>query len=397
MPPTLTTKSSDLINAPRFSIVTKALDGAPSEDGHRRFKATASSTITDRAGDEISLKALQQMAAKFREGVTIFTDHEMRVANAFGATDHAEIIQRGNDPKTGAAIWDLDISGKVNEPNPRMVELHDSISGGFVQLGCSIDAFVLEHQKKKSGGMSIDGLDVFSASIVGVPMNQRSWTQKAVRAIKSFHGDPENADNEEDAPVDEMHSTAPDETTPDATETVNESAEAVADPVADGDAVGKSLDTCPECGQNAETTGCTNGYHAAEKSAAESTLDVQESTQETPETASADTAETDTPEEKAAGVTDEVKELLGHVSKLVNVIGEQRTQIADLTAKVASYENQSKDLTNEVEDAKKVIARVMDLPLQAKTAGYVTEFTTAHSLFAPEVMEYLNKRKVTTS
>ena len=182
------------ISAPRFSIVTKAIGSAgQTGDGRRRFRATASSTIKDRAGDEISRKALEQMAAKFREGVTIFTDHKNEVENAYGMTDGAQIIQRGNDSKTGAAIWDLDIEGTVNDPNPKAKQLHDSIEGGFVRLGCSIDAFVLEHEPKRSEkGLLIDGLDVFAASIVGVPMNQRSWTQKAVRAIKGFYGEPED-------------------------------------------------------------------------------------------------------------------------------------------------------------------------------------------------------------
>ena len=96
-------------------------------------------------------------------------------------------------PRRAPLIWDLDIEGIVNDPNPNAKQLHDSIEGGYVKLGCSIDAFVLEHEPKRSEkGLLIDGLDVFAASIVGVPMNQRSWTQKAVRAIKGFHGEPED-------------------------------------------------------------------------------------------------------------------------------------------------------------------------------------------------------------
>ena len=197
MPPTLTTKSSVLPekpNLPEFKIVTKALAGGTNEAGRRRFNAVASSTITDRQGDEISLKGLQQMAQKFREGVTIFTDHKNEVFNAFGTTDSAEIVEGGIDPKSGARIWDLKIAGNVNEPNPNAVQLHESITGGYVKLGCSIDAFVTDHKPKQAGRYDIDGLDVFAASIVGVPANQRSWASKAVRAIKSFYGEPEEDD-----------------------------------------------------------------------------------------------------------------------------------------------------------------------------------------------------------
>lgn len=203
MPPTLTTKSSvpEKPNLPEFSIITKALAGGTNEAGRRRFNAIASSTVTDRQGDEISLKALQQMAAKFREGVTIFTDHKNEVFNAFGTTDSAEIVEGGVDPKSGARIWDLKIAGNVNEPNPNAIQLHESITGGYVKLGCSIDAFVTDHKPKQAGRYDIDGLDVFAASIVGVPANQRSWAQKAVRAIKSFYGEPEEDDVNEGVEV----------------------------------------------------------------------------------------------------------------------------------------------------------------------------------------------------
>ena len=97
-------------------------------------------------------------------------------------------------------IYDLNIAGGVNEPNPDAVQLHDSLAGGYVRLGCSIDAFVTDHRPKQAGRYDIDGLDVFAASIVGVPMNQRSWTQKAVRAIKGFTGDPEDEEGSESTP-----------------------------------------------------------------------------------------------------------------------------------------------------------------------------------------------------
>jgi hypothetical protein len=195
---TAATALSD-INAPQFSIITKALGpAAESGDGKRRFHATASSTIVDRAGHQISLDAIQKMAAKFRDGITIFMDHKNVVGNAYGTTDDAQVIQRGQD-KTGTPIWDLDIFGIVNDPNPVAKQLHDSIEGGYVKLGCSIDAFVTAKPiVQKSGSLLIDSLDVFAASVVGVPMNQRSWTQKAVRAVKSFYGEPQEDDVSED-------------------------------------------------------------------------------------------------------------------------------------------------------------------------------------------------------
>jgi regulator of replication initiation timing len=400
MPPTLTTKSSiDTINRPRFAIVTKALAGEADPEGKPRFKAVASSTITDRDGDEISLKALQQMRDKFRDGITIFTDHENKVANAYGTTDSAEIVQAGSDAK-GNTVWDLHISGPVNEPSPTAMQLHQSISGGYVKLGCSIDAFVMEHERKKSGGLSIDGLDVFAASIVGVPANQRSWAQKAVRAIKSFRPDEEDEPvppETEDEKVPEKDTTegvAADPATP-TTPDESEAGEATEEAKAESPEVEKSIEVCPDCGQSAETTGCDNGFHAVASATDEDATGGQASAEEveTPETAPSAEDEADPAiEQKAAALAPEVAELLGHVEKLVKEIKHLRDENAALIAANATLKAENQTVFGEVELAKAVIEKVMEQPLRAKTAGYVSSFTDVHKLFDPEIAEYLAKR-----
>jgi hypothetical protein len=419
MPPTLTTKSSEAPDKPKFAIITKALAGESSPEGKPRFRAVASSTIEDRDGDEISLKALQQMRDRFREGITIFTDHKNEVANAYGTTDSAEIIQAGMDPKSGATVWDLHISGPVNEPNPSAMQLHQSISGGYVKLGCSIDAFVLDHARKKSGGLSIDGLDVYAASIVGVPANQRSWAQKAVRAIKSFRPDEEDDTVPEDEKVPEKDTTegvAADPATP---ETPDASAAGEANEEAKTEETQKGIEAssftatltdddntsdnlartttpatvCPECGQSADTTGCDNGFHAVASATDEDTTGGQDSPADIPETAPSDEADTDPAEEqKEASLSPEVTELLGHVKKLVKEIGRQRDEIAALKAENETLLAENKQVFGEVELAKQVIGKVMEQPLRSKTAGFVTDFKDVHKLFDPEIAEYLAKR-----
>lgn len=422
MPPTLTTKSSDL-TAPHFAIITKALAGGKDDVGRRRFNAVASSTITDRQGDEISLKALQQMAAKFREGVTIFLDHKNEALNAFGTTDSAEIVEGGIDPKTGTRIWDLKIAGGVNEPNPNAIQLHDSITGGYVKLGCSIDAFVTDHKPKQAGRYDIDGLDVFAASIVGVPANQRSWAQKAVRAIKSFYGEPEEEDvNEGVEVVDGQTATLTVEADGTSTVEVTKAEPEVAelDPVAElaeledelatvhawrvhvgGDASDDTIskasepdadDTCPTCGKGRSGGGdCSNAYHSAEKSA--EVEGVQESAQETPETAPIAAAEAEPLDEKAAGVaTEDVHALMSHVERLVKEIGFLRSENERLVAKNKELEAANKTVYGEVELAKQVIEKVMEKPLRAQTAAYVESFVDVHKLFDPDIADYLAKR-----
>lgn len=392
------------INGPKFSIVTKALSGGVDGEGKRRFRATASSTITDYAGDEITLPALEKMAQKFRQGLTIFMDHDFKhVDSAFGLTDQAEILQRGVDGK-GVPIWDLDISGVVNTPNPRAVQLADSIDGGFVKLGASITAFVREHARKKQGGMLISDLDVFEASVVGVPENQRSWAQKAALAIKSFNFTPEDNDEEMTVSKDQTIGEDPESTAEGDTDEATAShthtteVEATAETEITEKPVEASTEACPTCGQSRETTGCTDGYHAAEASTdaatAEATPGVQESAQETPETTPTATTEAETPDlEKAASVTtDDVAALVKQVGVLVTEIDRLRGVNATLVAQIEVQKQLNQAVSNEVELAKQVISKVMERPLQAKTAGFVAEFTKAHELFDPEIAEYLNKR-----
>ncbi len=433
-----TARLSPEIKAPKFNIITKAMAGETDEAGRRRFKATASSTITDRQGDEISLEALKQMARSFREGITIFTDHKNEVANAFGTTDSAQIIQRGHDAKTGEPIYDLDIGGTVNEPNAAMVQLHESITGGYVKLGCSIDAFVLEHEPKQAGRYSVKSIDVFAASIVGVPANQRSWTQKAVRAIKSFYGEPEEDDvlitdhdgievsleepttssntisskvviknglpeggnwldqssdnllsNESTTAVletpEEPPAEAPAEEPEDETKADDEKPD-------DGEVEKAMDDKCPDCGKGHDAEGCSNSYHSTAKSV--DGEGGQESASETPETAPTDDAVTDTPiEEKATSVSaEDVRGLLAHVERLVKEIEGLRAERATLIARAEALESENKAVLGEVELAKQVIGKVMEQPLRSKTAAYVTEFTDVHQLFDPDVADYLTKR-----
>lgn len=368
------------IVGPKFNIVTKALSGGVDGDGKRRFRATASSTITDLAGDEITLPALEKMAQKFRQGVTIFMDHDYQhVDSAYGLTDGAEIIQRGVDG-TGTPVWDLDISGVVNTPNPRAVQLADSIDGGYVKLGASVTAFVREHSRKKQGGMVISNMDVIEASIVGVPENQRSWAQKAALAIKSFHKDEE--DTEEmivTKAIDETHST-------DSVETPEETTEVIPEETA-----AEATETTEAVAETDET-----GDEAVEESTADSTTGVQESAEETPETTpSGEETETDTPdlEKVASFAPEDVVELVKQTGLMAAEIGRLRTENAALQAKIETQEQANEAVSKEVDLATQVIGEVMKLPLRSKTAGFVGDFTSTHKLFDPDVAEYLSKRE----
>lgn len=376
-----------------FRFVTRGLS-IESEDGKRRFKTIASSTIKDMGKDEMKLSALEDLAAAFRRGLTIFMNHKYAVPeDVFGRSDTAEIVNSNERDDKGNPIWDLHIAGVVNEPNPRAVQLADSLEGGYVTFGASVGAIVREHQRNKDGGMDIYHVDGKEGSIVGIPMNQRSWTYKAARAAEALD-EAEEDDNSAVLPDDDEPAapaaSAPPPETPDESE-----AQKVSD-----ESVEAQKSACPDCGKGHEAEGCENAYHTK---SAEGLVDddpavnagVQEAEAATPEnTPVAEAEETDPPttEKAAAEVTDEVKELLGHVAKMAAEIGRLREENSGLIEKIASYEAQSKTATAEIELARQVIEKVMETPLRAKTAGYVKDFTTVHSLFDPEVSEYLNTR-----
>jgi hypothetical protein len=350
-----------------FRFITKAVQmEPPGEDGKRRFKMVASSTVIDQGKDELKLSALHDLENAFKRGLNIFTDHDHKVDNVFGRTDTATVMDSGErDPKTGAPIFDLHVAGVVNEPDPRMVRLANSIDGGYVTFGASIGAIVKEHQRNKAGGMDIYHVDGKEASLVGIPMNQRSWTYKAAKAAEAL--DTASDIDDEDEP-EEVEKAAPEPEAPLTPEVVK------TDDLDTAESDDAAASTSPETPDGQES----------------------DSAPEPPETASEDVDaedQTDTPEtEKAAYPAAEVKELLSHVSQLVAHIGEQDAIIADLRTKVAAYEAEAGAITKEVDLAKEVIEKVMAQPLRSKTAGYVEDFTRTHSLFDPTIAEYLDKR-----
>ena len=226
-----------------FRFITKAVQiEPPSESGKRRFKMIASSTVVDMGKDEIKLSALHDLEVAFKRGLNIFTDHDHTVDNVFGRTDTAQIMDSGEkDAKTGAPIYDLHVAGVVNEPDPRMVRLADSIDGGYVTFGASIGAVVKEHQRNKAGGMDIYHLDGKEASLVGIPMNQRSWTYKAAKAAEALDAAELDDEDETEKSLD------------------TETGDALIREDIEGPK--SKADKCPTCGRGHGAMDCPDAYH----------------------------------------------------------------------------------------------------------------------------------------
>lgn len=176
---------------PKFQIFTGLLKAYDAEDGSKRFRTTASSTISDLAKDEILVPAIEQMATKAKGNLTIFLNHEYRVPeDVLGSVEDTSMHTRGVDSE-GNPIVDLDFDIRLNDSNPRAVQTFEAIKSG-VKLGTSIGAIVRQAEKKKGGGLRISELELLEASIVGIPANPRSWVQYAVKSINSLDADSTN-------------------------------------------------------------------------------------------------------------------------------------------------------------------------------------------------------------
>src|SRR5690348_14563083 len=75
--------------------------------------------------------------------------------------------------------------------------------GDGVKIGTSVGAVVGAHKKNDEGGMDIEHVELLEASMVGIPMNQRSWVQKAAKAIAELDAAQVETDDDDtpDAPA----------------------------------------------------------------------------------------------------------------------------------------------------------------------------------------------------
>jgi starvation-inducible DNA-binding protein len=172
-----------------FKIYTNALKAYEDEFGGRVVTGTTSSTIRDLHGDEMTYNALKSMEHTAKQNMTIWLNHEYKVPDdLFGSVTDARIVKRIDE--TGQEVYDLDVDIKVcpEEENPEAMRAFRAIKRG-VKLGLSIGARVERVTKRKdqhSGEESyvIDSVKLMEASVVGIPANQRSYLQNAVKSLR---------------------------------------------------------------------------------------------------------------------------------------------------------------------------------------------------------------------
>jgi len=350
---------------PQFKIVTGALKAVDSPDGRRVLHCTASSTITDRHGDEITEECIRDMSKQAVEkSMTIFLNHHYIVPeDVIAKTFSGQVLNRTKNDD-GTQIWDLDLDIEMVKSNPRADKTWDLLKGDMVKLGVSIGAMIedWEYIDKDAGfwgGLRIKRVDLLEASIVGIPANQRSWVQNAVKAIKSFTTSATTEEIEEttDMPTEPMTLSA--------------------DPVEES-AVEETPESAPESVEA-----------AAEPESPEPAPESEETLQELPVISAALEGESETEDdsEDAGEVSD-----ADIVLALTLTVDDLRVQLKDAMAEIEALRQKNAELVEYVADADAVLTTVAKTPIGRKTAIAKT-VDTFHSkvseIYGEEVAKYL--------
>lgn len=399
---------TDIQKDVKFKIFTDTLKAVPmGEDGIRRLKTTASSTIRDLSGDTMTLKALQRMVESATQNMTIWLNHKYEVPESvLGSVETAEIHQRGTD------VWDLDFGIRVEEENPRAVSTHKMIENG-TKLGTSIGAKIPKGGAKMTDdGLLIDDVQLLEASIVGIPANPRSFVQYAVKAYEEAMEDGESEDNEAVVETEKAKVWVTVDT-----EDTAQADDAEEKPVT-GKAKDKKKDAEPELVKD-EAEG-PPAENAEASDVAEATVEHAETADSPPaegDEAAGDEAAEGQPDNTEAPATQEApqsdpesdgdgdesaSELLGKSIDVIQRVLASRTEelaaerqkTADLTSELATKEAELGEAKEGLKLAQKIVERIAALPIgkRAGFAGEVSDFRTKFGeLYDSEFLKMLEK------
>jgi HK97 family phage prohead protease len=177
-----------------FKLYTNALKAYTADNGDLHVRGTTSSTIVDMHGDEMTLAALKSMEETAKQNMTVFLNHNYNVPDdLFGSVTDARIVKR-YDNELGQEVYDLDIDVRVvgEDENPLAMKTYRAIKRG-VKLGLSIGARVEKVAKRKGAEGKetyvIDSVRLLESSVVGIPANQRSYLQSALKSLRPKSND----------------------------------------------------------------------------------------------------------------------------------------------------------------------------------------------------------------
>lgn len=174
-----------------FNILTDGMVSDPTSSNIVRM--IGSSTERDLEGDTMSINALQSMT-KAAPNMTVWLNHDYTLPGSmFGSIVEAPKIVHSN------GIADLHLAVDVELENPAAAQVKRYIDKGR-RLGCSIGCMVTQFEvaddmddmsdeqimkimQMGNAPIIIHGVYVVEYSVVGIPANQRSWVENAIRGV----------------------------------------------------------------------------------------------------------------------------------------------------------------------------------------------------------------------
>jgi len=380
----------------KFKIYTRAFDAENNEflpapltasvstDGKQmRLSGTASSTIKDLHGDEITESGLLDMETAANNNLTIFGNHKYEVPeDVFGSVEAAVLARSVAQTKTGDPVHDLRMSIIINEENDRAVKTWKAIRKG-TKLGLSIGAMIPEggaKVDKKTKRLIIEHLELLETSIVAIPANPRSWVDSA---RKSYFEAPASIEPEavEALPpvVTQTIGYVPMTTTSANTSnnllqfTFPQSDDEIVAPTPDPEIT--DADSCPSCGKGKSATGCDNGYHKdAEPEVVAASVDPE--TQAAPQSEPPSDDVTNSASETVAQAQEAVVGMDAEVTSAFAMLGDLverlTAELASIKAAKAAAEQQRDKAMSEAAEAisstKAIVAKLAELPLGPRAA-----------------------------
>jgi hypothetical protein len=167
---------------PDFELYTAGMESDPRNN--RLVHMVGSSTEKDMQGDIMSLHALNDMTSA-QPNMTIWLNHDYTLPDSiFGSVVGAPGIRQ----KSGIADLELTVDVELDNPNASKVKRY--VDNGR-KLGCSIGCMVTKYEVPDENdgedwidrNIIIHGVYVVEYSVVGIPCNQRSWVENAVKGV----------------------------------------------------------------------------------------------------------------------------------------------------------------------------------------------------------------------
>lgn len=168
---------------PDFRIFTAGIESDRKND--RMVHMVGSSTEKDLQGDTMSILALQSMT-KAAPNLTVWLNHDYSLPDSiFGSIAQTPTIMHRD------GIADLQLAVDVEMDNPVAAQVKRYIDNGR-RLGCSIGCMVTRYEvPDEEDGVDTWGMQpitihevyVVEYSVVGIPANQRSWVENAIRGV----------------------------------------------------------------------------------------------------------------------------------------------------------------------------------------------------------------------